>query len=237
MSKSKKPKTSKSGVIPAAQQLPEKCVQELVSASEWWSALVGDYYRCAAQGKILIPKMQESIKNLQDPDFILTEVALKSFLEDVAAFRKALRKGSSDEFEFQLFKVVKAQVEGIVALKTVREVKQKGWDGLLPGLETALGLLSAQMNAAALKETLQTWHSDLKGQFAQEAFKVQLDQAFQKNAVDWPALTKAFTAVQGCDLSELRAQWSEIFLLMFTDIHKQVGLGSPSPITKNHSFI
>lgn len=224
VTKSKKAKTLKSGTTGSASSAPEKPVQELLAASEWWSEVVNDYFKCAVQAKLLAPKMEETIQKLQEPDFVLSEGGLNSLLEDAETYRKNLRKGSADEFEFQLFKVVESQVEMLIALGSADEVKQHGWGEMLPGLEKALGLLSSQLNANTLKDKLQTWHSGLRGQFAQQAFKDLMTRFLADRSLDWTSLAKAFTAIQGSDTSAFLDEWNGIFALMFEDVREKVGL-------------
>ena len=225
MTKSKKPKTLKSGTTATASPgPPEKPVQELLAASEWWSEVVNEYYQCAVQSKLLSPKMEETIAKLKEQDFVLSEGGLNSLLENLETYRKSLRKGSAGEFELQLFKVVESQVEKLIALGSVDQVQQHGWAEMLPGLEKALGLLSNQLNANALKDKLQTWHNGLRSQFAQKAFQDQMTRFLADRTVDWTALSKAFTGIQGSDTSALLDEWNGIFALMFEDIREKAGL-------------
>lgn len=224
VAKSKRAKTVKSGLTSSNNPGHEKCVQELLMASEFWSSLVKDYYECSVKSKVLTPKMEEQICQLRTVGFQLTAGALRSFLDDLEGYRQSLRKGSCDELEFQLFSVVERSVKEILGCKTVEDAQRIGGAEFLSLLERALNMLSSQVTAKALKDELSSWHDGLRDQFAQLTFKERINQFLSQNAIDWGSLSTAFFAIQASDITELEAQWSDVFPLMLQQIYREARL-------------
>lgn len=196
ISKNKRARTVKSGTAGVTPGY-EKCLVDLMSASEFWKTVTQEFWLTATATKQLQPKLKANLLELKSADFILGAPTLVTMTADLEQFRASLRKGGFQEFEALLYKFVEASVTKICELKGVDQVNQLGLQPLLEPLDNALAVLSSSPGAADCKKKLSDWFSGLQAEFALDNVKAGIDKAMREQRIDWDELRKAFQAIQG----------------------------------------
>lgn len=203
ITKHKRPRTSKSGASSQSSG-PESAIRELVNASQWWTEMAEEFWKTAAQSKVLIPVISEECKKLS-PTMTVDAAWLEMITKKLPEYRAALRKGVLDDYEAGIMQVLELLVGKILNTTTADEAKAKGFTALLGPLHLALDVVGIGSSNVVpeMKQKLTSWYGVLQEEFAVESFKEEVAriQSNPANQVDWQAVSLRLSEVNGMDRS------------------------------------
>lgn len=205
ISKNKRARTVRSGVAPVLPSSgPENQIRELFGASVWWTQALDEFWKTAAQSKILIPKMLAEQSKMSSQLEVNTEW-LMEVTQNLPEYKASLRKGVTNEYEKLALGHIQGLVKQILETTTVEEANAKGFTDLLPPLRAAFDVLTPNAAVSSMKEKVSAWYSSLQGGFAMQSFSQEVskvENAGDGDHVDWGSLYSKMSDVNKSDITE-----------------------------------
>ena len=223
LTKSKKAKTVKSGFAPAPG--PERPIYELISASEWWKSQCDEFWRTAATGKILLPRLKDAVAELKQSGFEIEAPWLESTAKNLKEFRSGLRSGFG-EYEKLVFGAVQAKVNDLVAVSSAEMVSDKDVALVKPLVEVLHTLAQAENAEQSMKNchtALVSWYETLRSDFLQKDIMSQITKAKDSKSWNWEIMDKAVGELQGVTVHDSFHDFMlTIADFLYTQLHLEV---------------
>ena len=218
ITKSKRARTTKSGVTPGTIGNEERAINELITASDWWRKQISDYWRTATSSRLLQPKLLAVTAEMQADGFYakLEPNWISEAANLVKDFQEGLR-GGYGSFTNGLLEILQKKVEEVVKIETAEDSDSTGSSDFIEPILKALKAIGKayEHQTDPLVQKMENWYQKMKATFAQRDFKAALVKARADGNVDWNSLSKSVhqlhvTAV-GDDVAAVIRE-SEVFL-------------------------